>query len=132
MKSLHWIIFSLAVWIAVAPFIGDDLFVFLTGEALEKKALLELLRWDGLIIGLAVSVTGLIIVIFEQVRLKHPGLIAMHWMQVILGFWIGIAPFGFSFTFEAFTMSHALSGIMVAIFAILQISFEQPDTNQYA
>lgn len=127
MKSLHWIIFLIAVWIFIAPLLGDDLAMLIGGtDSLELINLPQLLRWDDLFLGLIIAALALIIITLEQTNEKTPGLKAMHWMQLVLGLWIAIAPFALSFDMLGFTWSHLVTGLLVGVFALLQISFEEP------
>ena len=116
MKQLHWILFCLAAWILVIPFIGDDLIEIMLGA--NKAAtidLVKLLRWDDFFLGLAIVVLALIILTLEQASHKTPGLKAMHWMQVVIGLWITVAPFALTMDYEAFTWSHFVSGGFVIV-----------------
>ena len=125
MKNLHWIILALAVWILIVPFIGDDIIELLVGPGrTESLDLVSFMRWDDLFLGLAISILALFVVTIEQASHKTPGLIAMHWMQVILGLWVAVAPFALSLDYTAFTWSHAVSGGFITIFALLQLSLE--------
>ena len=125
MKSIHWIIFALSFLIVLVPFIGDDIIrLFLQAEILDAD-ILTLLRWDDLFLGLAISILSLWAVTMEQGDHKHPGLKAMHWMQVMLGAWIAAAPFALNFGYTAFTWSHFVTGMFVATFALMQITYEE-------
>ncbi len=124
MKSIHWIIFALAFWIVLAPFVGDDIVNLFFQNTVEQIDLIKLLRWDDLFLGLAVSILSLIAVTMEQGDRKHPGLKAMHWMQLMLGAWIAAAPFALSFDYMAFTWSHFVTGMFVATFALIQVTYE--------
>ncbi len=125
MKSIHWIIFALAFWVILAPFVGDDILaLFLPAELATPDRFLHILRWDDLFIGLAIAVLALIVVTLEQPSLKTAGLRAMHWMQVGLGAWIAAAPFALAFSYTEFTWSHFVTGFFVAIFALVQINLE--------
>lgn len=125
MKAIHWIIFALAFWVILAPFVGDDILaLFLEGEVATPAGFVSLLRWDDFFIGLAISVLALVVVSLEQPNIKTAGLRAMHWMQVGLGAWIAAAPFALAFTYEEFTWSHFVTGFFVAIFALVQINLE--------
>lgn len=126
MKAIHWIIFALAFWIILAPFVGDDILrAVLGGAAGTPEDVVGLLRWDDFFLGLTISVLGLIVVTLEQPTLKTAGLRAMHWMQIGLGAWITAAPFALAFTYKEFTWSHFVTGFFVAIFALVQINLEQ-------
>src|SRR5688572_13322515 len=104
MKSLHWIIFALAFWIIIVPFVGDDILrLVIRDVALDEAAIVGLLRWDDFFLGLAIAVLALVVVSLEQPNIKTAGLRAMHWMQVGLGTWIATAPFALTFTYENFT-----------------------------
>jgi len=133
MKSLHWIIFAIAFWILLAPFILDDLFILFLNSTgpdgmlvgtLGDQDLVTLTRWDDLLLGLAIVILALIVVTLEQANHKTPGLKAMHWMQVFLGVWVAAAPFALSFDYQAFTWSHVVTGGFIALFALLQIFYE--------
>lgn len=125
MKSIHWIIFALAFWIVLAPFVGDDIVrLFLQVDAIDAD-ILSLLRWDDLFLGLAISILSLVAVTMEQGQKKHPGLKAMHWIQLMLGAWISAAPFALNFDYIAFTWSHFVTGMFVAAFALIQITYEE-------
>lgn len=125
MRSIHWIIFALAFWIILAPFVGDDILVlFINPSLATPERFVSILRWDDLFIGLAISVLALVVVTLEQPSIKTAGLRAMHWMQVGLGAWIAAAPFALVFTYEQFTWSHFVTGFFVAIFALIQINLE--------
>lgn len=123
MQAIHWIIFALAFWIILAPFVGDDIMRLFLGEVTDER-LVQLLRWDDFFIGLAIAVLALVVVSLEQASIRTAGLRAMHWLQVGLGAWIAAAPFGLSFTYEEFTWSHFVTGFFVAIFALIQINLE--------
>ncbi|PIX62658.1 hypothetical protein CO057_01535 [Candidatus Uhrbacteria bacterium CG_4_9_14_0_2_um_filter_41_50] len=124
MKSIHWIIFALAFWIVLAPFVGDDILGLFFKNQIEQADLIRLLRWDDLFLGLAVSILSLVVVTMEQGDRKHPGLKAMHWMQLMLGAWIAAAPFALNFDYMAFTWSHFVTGMFVATFALMQVTYE--------
>ena len=126
MKHIHWIIFALGFWIILVPFLGDDILGLLVSEGLmENIDIMSLLRWDDLFLGLAVSILALIVVTLEQGSKKMPGLKAMHWLQVGLGAWIAAAPFALDFTYKEFTWSHFVTGLFVAIFALMQVTLEE-------
>lgn len=125
MKSLHWIIFSFAAWILVAPFVADDILrALLPTTHLSETQLIRLLRWDDFFLGITILVISLIVVTIEQATKRTPGLKAMHWMQTILGGWIAVAPFALEMNYEAFTWSHFVTGGFIAVFALLQITYE--------
>lgn len=125
MKALHWIIFAIAGWILVVPFIGDDLIRLVIPNArLTEPDIVNLLRWDDFFLGIAIFILALVVVTMEQASHKTPGLKAMHWLQMLLGLWIAIAPFALEFNTESFTWSHFVAGGFVAVFALLQINFE--------
>lgn len=124
MKAIHWIIFALAFWVILAPFVGDDIMQVVLGRDIETSEVIALLRWDDFFIGLGISILALVVVSLEQATLKTAGLRAMHWLQVGLGAWIAAAPFALSFTYEEFTWSHFVTGFFVAIFALIQINLE--------
>ena len=125
MKSIHWIIFSIAAWIILAPFVGDEIVALILGEEVFSQInLIDLLRLDDFVLGATIVVLALIAVNMEQASHTTPGLKAMHWMQVVLGAWIAVAPFALEFSYEAFTWSHFVAGSFVAVFALLQITFE--------
>ena len=48
----------------------------------------------------------------------------MHWMQIVLGFWIALSPFAIAFDLDTYTWSHVVAGSFIAIFALLQINLE--------
>lgn len=123
LRAIHWIIFALAFWVILAPFIADDVMALLLG-GVDAADMVRLLRWDDFFIGIAIAVLALIVVSLEQATLKTAGLRAMHWLQVGLGAWIAAAPFGLAFTYEEFTWSHFVTGFFVAIFALIQINLE--------
>lgn len=125
MKAIHWIIFALAFWIIIGPFVADDILrLFMNNPALDNAGIVSLLRWDDFFIGLAIAVLALVVVSLEQPSIKTAGLRSMHWMQVGLGTWIATAPFALAFTYEQFTWSHFVTGFFVAIFALVQINLE--------
>lgn len=125
MKLLHWILAFLATWILTIPFIADEILTLLLGNTPSEKQIIDLLRWDDFFLGISIAVIALIIVTIEQAIHKHPGLKAMHWMQVVLGFWIAIAPFALEFNYEAYTWSHFVAGGFTVLFALLQITYEK-------
>ncbi len=126
MKFLHWAIFILAVWIFITPLVGDDVAMLLGGvENLDAINMTNLLRWDDLFLGLLIALAGLLIVTIEQTSEKTPGLKAMHWMQIVLGLWIAIAPFALNFDMAGFIWSHLVTGLFIGIFALLQIFYEK-------
>lgn len=124
MQAIHWIIFALAFWIILAPFVGDDIMQVILNETMNESQLIALLRWDDFFIGLGIVVLALVVVSLEQASQKTAGLRAMHWLQVGLGTWIAAAPFALAFTYEEFTWSHFVTGFFVAIFALMQINLE--------
>lgn len=124
MKVLHWIIFSLGFWIAIVPIIGHDVFKVVFNQTLSPPELMSVLSWDGFLIGLAIMVLALVIVTMEQASSKTPGLVGMHWLQVLLGLWVAIASFALNFDYALILESHAVSGVMISIFALLQIHYE--------
>ncbi|MFH1711659.1 MAG: SPW repeat protein [Patescibacteria group bacterium] len=126
MKFIHWILFALGSWIILVPFLGDEILsLLLKGQTVESLNVLQLLRWDDLFLGLAIVVLSLIAVTLEQGSKKTPGLKAMHWLQVGLGAWIATAPFALEFTYKEFTWSHFVTGLFVAIFALMQVTLEE-------
>ncbi|MFZ2681637.1 MAG: SPW repeat protein [Patescibacteria group bacterium] len=125
MKLIHWIIFALAFWVILVPFIGDDIFYTLAPNTTATTTdLVRLLRWDDLFIGLGIAVMALVVVMLEQPTVRTAGLRAMHWMQFGLGTWIATAPFALDFDMTAFTWSHFVTGFFVAIFALIQLNLE--------
>ncbi|MEK7183852.1 MAG: SPW repeat protein [Patescibacteria group bacterium] len=125
MKFIHWVIFALAFWVILVPFIGDDIFhVALPLSGVTDGDLVRLLRWDDLFIGLAIAVMALVVVTLEQATVNTAGLRAMHWMQFGLGTWIAAAPFALEFDMLAFSWSHFVTGLFVAIFALIQVNLE--------
>jgi hypothetical protein len=125
MKFIHWVIFSLAFWIILVPFIGDDIFqVLLPSANVTELELVRLLRWDDLFLGLGISILALVVVTLEQPTVPTAGLRAMHWMQFGLGAWIATAPFALEFDMTAFAWSHFVTGFFVAIFALIQVNLE--------
>lgn len=125
MKLIHWIIFGLAFWVVLVPFIGDDIFrVLYPSITLSSFELVQLLRWDDLFIGLGIAILALVVVTLEQPTLQGAGLRAMHWMQFGLGTWVATAPFALAFDMTAFSWSHFVTGFFIAIFALIQINLE--------
>lgn len=124
LKAIHWIIFALAFWVLLAPFVGDDIMQLFLGRTMESWELVSLLRWDDFFIGLAIAVLALIVVSLEQSVRNNAGLRAMHWLQVGLGAWIAAAPFALNFTYGEFTWSHFVTGFFVAVFALIQLNLE--------
>ncbi len=125
LQAIHWIIFALAFWVILAPFVGDDIMrLVLNQPSLLESDVVRILRWDDFFIGLAITVLGLVVVTLEQVTIKTAGLRAMHWMQIGLGAWIAAAPFAVLITYKEFTWSHFVTGFFVAIFALVQINLE--------
>ncbi len=125
MKLLHWIVFVLAFWIILVPFIGDDIVqLFLNDSASAELDLVALFRWDDLFLGLGIAVISLIVVTLEQPSKKTAALRVLHWLQFGLGTWIATAPFALVFTLEEFAWSHFVTGFFVGIFALTQINLE--------
>ncbi len=125
MKLIHWIIFGLAFWVILVPFIADDIFFLFVRESMMTSTdLVSLLRWDDLFIGLGIAIMALVVVTLEQPTIRTAGLRAMHWLQFGLGTWIAAAPFALEFDMTAFTWSHFVTGFFVAIFALIQINLE--------
>ena len=125
MKTIHWILFAIGFWVVLAPFVGDDILALFFQDLVQEGDIVRLLRWDDLFLGLAISILALVAVTMEQGSGKYPGLQAMHWMQVMLGAWIAAAPFALDFTFENFAWSHCVTGMLVATFALLQVTHEK-------
>ena len=125
MKIIHWIIFGLAGWVMLVPFLGDDIFqVIFPLSTVTDTELVGLLRWDDLFVGLAIGLLALVVVTLEQPTVRTAGLRSMHWMQFGLGAWIATAPFALDFDMTAFTWSHFVTGMFVAVFALIQINLE--------
>jgi hypothetical protein len=125
MKLIHWIIFGLAFWVILVPFLGDDIFqAVLPLSTVTDEELIRLLRWDDLFIGMAIALMALVVVMLEQPTVRTAGLRAMHWMQFGLGTWIATAPFALEFDMVAFTWSHFVTGMFVAVFALIQLNLE--------
>jgi hypothetical protein len=124
MKSLHWIVFGIAGWIMIGPFILDDLLAMLY-PAFDQADLLPLLRWDDLFLGLGIGLLALIAVMLERASHKHPGLKAMHWMQLAIGVWVALSPFVFNFDYQTYTVSHLVAGGLMALYALLQLVYEE-------
>ncbi len=125
MKIIHWIIFALAFWIILVPFIGDDILrAVVPATSAANFDLVGLLKWDDLFLGLGIAVLALIVVTLEQPSAKTAGLRSMHWLQFCLGTWIATAPFALDFTLTEFTWSHFVTGFFVGIFALIQINLE--------
>lgn len=117
--------FGLAFWVVLVPFIGDDIFFTLFPTSnVTSTDLVRLLRWDDLFLGLAIAFLSLSLVTREKLRSRTAGLRAMHWMQFGLGTWIAVAPFSFNFDLLAFTWSHFVTGVFIAVFALIQINLE--------
>lgn len=129
MKFLHWVIFSLAFWILLVPFLADDIIrTALPGVQVTDTDLVRLLRWDDLFIGLAIAIMALILAMHENSSKQLAGLRAMHFMQFGLGTWVGVAPFALEFDLTAFTWSHMVTGLFISIFALIQINLEDIGT----
>lgn len=125
MKLIHWIIFALAFWIVLVPFIGDDLALLILRDAgVENINLVALFRWDDLFLGLIIAILSLIVVTLEQPSMKTAALRVLHWMQFGLGAWIAAAPFALDFTMGDFTWSHFVTGFFIGTFALVQINLE--------
>ncbi len=126
MRVIHWIVFVIALWIILVPFIGDDILQLFLGEAIfEQVNIIDLLKWDDLFLGLGICLLSLLAVTLEQLSKKHPGLKAMHYLQLVLGIWITVAPFSVTNTLESFAWSHFVCGVFIATFALLQIRYEE-------
>ena len=125
MKLIHWIIFAIAFWIILVPFIGDDLVNLILQDAgLQSVNLVALFRWDDLFLGLTIAILSLVVVTLEQPSLKTAALRVLHWLQFGLGAWIAAAPFALDFTMANFTWSHFVTGFFIGIFALVQINLE--------
>ena len=125
MKFLHWVIFILAFWLILSPIVGDDILnLLIAGDDLSKADFLNLVRWDDFFLGLAVMIIALIVVTAESATHKTPGLKAMHWLQVLLGAFVAIAPFIFAADYTSYLWTHYVAGAYIAVFALLQIYFE--------
>lgn len=124
MQAIHWIIFALAFWVILAPFVGDDIMQLFLGTDMTPERMVALLRWDDFFIGIAIAVLALVVVSLEQANIRTAGLRAMHWLQVGLGAWVAAAPFALAFTYAQFTWSHFVTGFFVAIFALIQLNLE--------
>jgi hypothetical protein len=125
MKFYHWIIFALAFWILLVPFLADDLLaVILQTDYVTETELIRLLRWDDLFLGLTIAFIALGLGLHESSARQVAGLRAMHFMQFGLGTWIATAPFALAFDMTAFTWSHFVTGLFVSIFALIQINLE--------
>ncbi len=126
MRVIHWIVFVIALWIILVPFIGDDILMLVLGESVFSKInIIDLLKWDDLFLGLGICLLALLAVTTEQLSKKNPGLKAMHYLQLILGIWIAIAPFAITLDLTSFAWSHFVSGVLIATFALLQIRYEE-------
>jgi len=126
MRVIHWIVFVIALWIILVPFIGDDILMLVLGESIfEQINIIDLLKWDDLFLGLGICLLALLAVTMEQLSKKHPGLKAMHYLQLILGIWITVAPFSITLDMTSFAWSHFVSGVLIATFAMLQIRYEE-------
>jgi len=126
MRVLHWIVFVIALWIILVPFIGDDILQLVLGESVFAQVnIIDLLKWDDLFLGLGICALALIAATLEQLSKKNPGLKSMHYLQLVLGVWIAVAPFAVDFDLNGFAWSHFVSGVFVATFALLQIKFEE-------
>jgi len=125
MKFIHWAIFALAFWVILVPFIGDDIFFALVpSSSVTDAELVSLLRWDDLFVGMAIAIMALVVVTLEQASVRTAGLRAMHWMQFGLGTWVATAPFALEFDMTAFAWSHFVTGLFIAVFALIQINLE--------
>ncbi len=125
MKFLHWIIFTIAVWLILSPIVGDDILnLFVQGKDLGREAFLNLVRWDDFFLGLTVMVLALVVVTAEAASHKTPGLKAMHWLQVLLGLFVAVAPFIFAADYTSYLWTHYTAGAYIAVFALLQIYYE--------
>ena len=126
MRVLHWIVFVMALWIILVPFIGDDILTLVLGEEIFSQInIIDLLKWDDLFLGLGICTLALIAATLEQLSKKTPGLKAMHYIQLVLGAWIAVAPFAITLDLESFAWSHFVSGVFIATFALIQIRFEE-------
>ena len=125
MKFTHWIIFGLAFWIVLVPFLADDMMmIMLPNQITTANELVNMLRWDDLFLGLAIGLMSLSLAMREKPTLKNAGTRSLHWLQFGLGTWIAIAPFALSFDMTAFTWSHFVTGVLVSVFALLQLNLE--------
>jgi len=126
MRIIHWVVFIIALWIILVPFIGDDILKLVLGESVFIQVnIVDLLKWDDLFLGLGICILTLLAATLEQLSKKYPGLKAMHWMQLVLGIWIAVAPFAITLDLESFAWSHFVSGVLIATFSLLQIRFEE-------
>lgn len=118
--------FAIALWIIVVPFIGDDILRLVLGDDIFMQVnIVDLLKWDDLFLGLGVCILALLSATLEQLSKKHPGLKAMHYLQLVLGIWVIIAPFAITLDITSFAWSHFVTGVFIATFALLQIRFEE-------
>ncbi len=124
MKSIHWIIFAIAFWIGLSPFVAERiLWNFFNAESIES--VIRFLEASNLIFGLGLVVFTLIAISTDAVVHKADAARAMHWIAVGAGTWLVIAPFALGFTLEQFSWNNLMLGIMIGIFTLVQLNVDK-------
>lgn len=105
MSNKHWpdwLTLVVGVWMIVSPFVLQ-----FSGQVAAM--------WNAVVLGIVVALIALGAVykfrIWEE------------WLNFILGLWLIISPWALEFSnFSAATWNHAVTGILVAVFALWEIT----------
>jgi hypothetical protein len=124
MKHLHAISLVLSTWIFLIAFIADDLASLLFGNS-SPEIVFELIKWDDLFLGLTLLTLQVVMATMEQLKRRHPGLKAMHYLNGILALWVTIAPFSVLTDYTSLLISHIVAGGLLMTFSLLQLILEE-------
>ncbi|MEK7105107.1 MAG: hypothetical protein AAB865_00245 [Patescibacteria group bacterium] len=128
MKAIHWIIFAVAFWLTLAPFVAGKILsaVALVPEGANSiPSLLNVLQLNNFIAGLVIVVLSLVAISTEAVTERSEATRAMHWIALGIAVWLTVAPFALNFTLETFSWNNLLLGIMVGIYSLIQLNVEK-------
>lgn len=128
MKSIHWLIFTIAFWLTLVPFTAEKILSALTNAEQGPDLALSVLNFlqaNNLIFGLSLAVLTLIAISTDAVVSKADGARAMHWITVGISVWLIVAPFALGFTEEIFAWNNLILGIMVGIFTLVQLNIDK-------
>lgn len=128
MKSLHWLIFAIAFWFTLSPFVADKILIAVTNAEQTGDlagSIVNFLQASNLIFGLALIVLTLIAISTDAVVAKTDAARSMHWIAVGIGIWLVVAPFALDFTLENFSWNNLMLGIMVGVFTLVQLNVDK-------
>ena len=114
-KGLSWVVAFAGLWLVFAPF------------ALGYSSV-QVVLWNSIIIGSALIILGIWAAVYTQKETDK----FLDWINLLLGVWLIIAPFGLAYTaVTAAAYNDVVIGLLVVIltsWGIYAIGHEHPQT----